>query len=291
MLQQTVNGLAVGATYALLGLGVTLMWGVLKVLNFAYGIFITVGAFTTLLAIQAGLPAALAVLAGMCAGALLAVAVELLVIGPMRRRGAEEFSIVVATIGVSFLALTVVQALSDSQVRAFPIEAFPRGSVEVGSVSIPRLQLLTLVISVAVMLALTGWIGRTQSGRALRSVSYSASTAELLGVDSRRVFLIATAVAGALAGVAGTFVSAVTSTLAYDSGDHLLVVAFAVVVLGGLGSVKGAVVGGLLFGLIEVYATAYVSSTFSQTVSYVVILAILLLRPSGLFGVPEEARV
>jgi branched-chain amino acid transport system permease protein len=265
MLQQTINGIALGATYALLGLGVTLIWGVLRVLNFAFGQFITWGAFGCYLCLQHGVPTWLAVLAGMVVGGALAVVVDGTVISYMRRKR--------------------------SQIKAFPSHDFPRGAFAIGSVEIPKLQLLSLVIGLVVMAALGLWLRYTWSGRATRTVSWSAGTAELLGVRSTRIFALAVFISGALAALAGICIAAETATLSYSSGDPLLTVAFAVIVIGGMGSVQGAVAGGLILGLAQVYTTAYISNTFSEAVGYIAILLILTLRPTGLFGSPEEQRV
>jgi branched-chain amino acid transport system permease protein len=289
--QQTINGVALGATYALLGLGVTLIWGVLRVLNFAYGQFIVWGAFGCLVAIENGVPVWLSVIIGMVAGAVVAVVVDATVINYMRRKNSSEFAMVVATIGVSYVLSTIVQQRTDSQIRPFPVDKFPTGQISLGSATIPNLQLTVLIVSIVAMLILGFWLTRTRSGRATRTVAYSAGTAELLGVRSQWIFALAVAVSGALAALSGISIAAVTSTLSYSSGDPLLVIAFAVIVIGGMGSVRGAVVGGLVLGLAQTYTTAYISDTFSQAVGYAAILVILVVRPSGLFGVAEEQRV
>jgi branched-chain amino acid transport system permease protein len=291
VLQQTVNGIALGATYSLLGLGVTLIWGVLRVLNFAYSQFIVWGAFGTLIAIENHVPTVLAVLIGMAVAGVVAVFVDMTVMAFMRRRGTSEFALVVATIGVYYVLASVAQERSKSQIETFPIGGFPHGSIHLGHTSLPSLQLLSLVISVAVMIVLGYWLNRTRLGRATRTVAYSAPTAELLGVNSRAIFALAVFVSGCLAALAGIFNAADSSTLSYSDGDQLLVVAFAVIVLGGMGSVKGAVIGGLALGLVQVYTTLYVSGVFSSAITYLLIVAVLIVKPNGLFGVREEARV
>jgi len=266
VLQQTVNGIALGATYSLLGLGVTLIWGVLRVLNFAYSQFIVWGAFGTLIAIENHVPTVLAVLIGMAVAGVVAVFVDMTVMAFMRRRGTSEFALVVATIGVYYVLASVAQERSKSQIETFPIGGFPHGSIHLG-------------------------LNRTRLGRATRTVAYSAPTAELLGVNSRAIFALAVFVSGCLAALAGIFNAADSSTLSYSDGDQLLVVAFAVIVLGGMGSVKGAVIGGLALGLVQVYTTLYVSGVFSSAITYLLIVAVLIVKPNGLFGVREEARV
>lgn len=291
MLQQTVNGIALGATYALLGLGVTLIWGVLRVLNFAYSQFIVWGAFGTLVSLEHHWPAPVAVLAGMAVAGLVAVVVEMTVMQLMRRHNSSEFALVVATIGVYYVLSAIAQERSKSKTEAFPISVFPHGTIRIAGTGVPSLQLMTLLVSVVVMIGLGYWLTRTRIGRATRTVAESAQTAELLGVNSRAIFALAVFVSGCLAALAGIFEAATTATLSYSTGDQLLVVAFAVIVLGGMGSVRGAVVGGIALGLVQVYTTIYVSGVFSSAITYLLILIVLIVRPNGLFGAPEEARV
>ncbi len=139
--------------------------------------------------------------------------------------------------------------------------------------------------------ALTVWLHRTRSGRALRTVAYSREIAELMGVRSSRVHLLAFAVSGALAAISGTFIALDVGSLTYNFGDLFLLAAFTVVVIGGMGSPRGAMIGGLLLGLAQVYATAYASSVFRQAVAMILILGFLLLRPNGIFGAKETTRV
>jgi branched-chain amino acid transport system permease protein len=165
------------------------------------------------------------------------------------------------------------------------------GAFELAGQNVPRLQVVMLIIAVVAMVFLGYWLNRTKSGRAVRAVAYNRETAELLGVNSQLVFSICFFVAGALAAVAGIFVAASAAQVSYSSGDGLLLVAFAVIILGGMGSVKGAIIGGLVLGVIEVYATAYVSSVFREIIAFATILVVLVARPSGFFGKKEAARV
>ncbi|WP_168187128.1 branched-chain amino acid ABC transporter permease [Williamsia sp. 1138] len=291
VLQQTINGISLGASYALLGLGVALIWGVLRVLNFAFGQFITWGAFACFYCLQAGVPTWLSMVIGMIVGGLLAVVVDSTVLAYMRHKRSSEFAMVVATIGVSYLLMSIVQSYTDSQIEAFPAEKFPRGSVSIGSLEIPELVLMSLAIGIFMMAVLGIWLQYTKSGRATRTVSWSEDTAALLGVRSSTIFALSVFISGALAAVAGICISAATATLSYSTGDPLLVIAFAVIVIGGMGSVYGAMIGGLLLGLAQVYTTAYIANEFSEAVGYIAIILILVVRPSGLFGQSEEQRV
>jgi branched-chain amino acid transport system permease protein len=289
--QQTINGLALGSTYALLGVGVTLVWGVLGILTFAHGQILTWGTFAALVALRQGVPVPLAVLIGMAAAGLLSIVVDLAVLAPLRKRNAPEFSYVVATIGVGMVLVTVLRWRTDAQIEGFPREGFPLGAFQIAGQNVPRLQVMMLLLAVLAMVGLGYWLQRTGSGRSVRAVAYNRETAELLGVNSQLVYSIAFFVAGGLAALSGIFVAVSAAQVSYSSGDGLLLIAFAVVILGGMGSVRGAIVGGLVLGVIEVYATAYVSSVFREIVAFATILIVLVARPSGLFGQKEATRV
>ncbi len=290
-MQQTINGLAVGSVYALLGLSVTLIWGVLHILTFTQAQILTWGAFGALAGLNRGWPVWLAVLLGMAVAGVLSVLIDATVLQALRRRRASEYAFVVVTIGVALMMQAILKYRTDSQFEAYSRKGFPRGAVEVFGQNVPRLQLVVLAVSLLAMAALGLWLRRTRFGRATRAVAYSRETAELLGINSRLVYSAAFLVSGALAALAGVFVSVSTANISYSSGDRLLLISFAVIILGGMGSVIGAVVGGLVLGVIEVYATAYVSSSFSEAVAFLVILVVLLVRPSGLFGEREVTRV
>jgi branched-chain amino acid transport system permease protein len=290
-IQQTINGLSVGSVFALLGLGVTMVWGVLGVLNFAHAQILTWGAFACLWALDRGIPVIPAILFAIVFGIAISIVLNGTVIAALRRREAPEFAYVVATIGVALITEEILRQLTDAQTKPFPREGFPTGAIDIGEISIPGLQIVVLAVSVLAMVVLAYWLNRTKGGRAVRTVAYSRETAELMGINSKRVYMIAFAISGGLAALAGVFISVDASTISYSAGNPLLLTAFAVMILGGMGSPKGAMVGGLVLGIAQVYATVYVSSVFRQAVAMLIILAVLLLRPQGLFGEVQTARV
>jgi branched-chain amino acid transport system permease protein len=263
----------------------------LGVLTFAQGQVLTWGAFGTLVGLHAGLPIPLAVLLGVVVAGGLSVLIDVTVLAGLRQRGAGEFAYVVATLGVALILENVLHARTGSEVEAFPIQGFPRGAFDLAGQRIAVLDLFVLGTAIAAMLALGYWLQTTRFGRATRAVACSRETAELLGVNSRLVYAVSFFISGGLAGLAGTFVAASTANVSYSAGDPLLFVAFAVIILGGMGSVRGAIAGGLALGLIEVYATVYVSSVFREAIAFLVILVVLLVRPSGLFGEKQSSRV
>jgi branched-chain amino acid transport system permease protein len=289
--QQSINGLSVGSVYALLGLGVTLLWGTLRLLNFAHAQFITWGVFGVTFALNSELPFWVAVLTGVGAGMGVAVILDRLVVGPLLKRGASEFGFVTATIGFGLAFGAIIQWRSHGLEVGFPRQHLPSGAYHWGSLIVPQLQILTLGVSIVAALALIAGLNWTHLGRSFRTVAYSSEIAELLGVNSRMIYTFAFAVSGALAAIGGIFVASDTSVISYGFGDNMLLTAFAVVILGGLGSPKGALVGGLALGLAEVYTTAYVSATFRAAVAYIVIIVVLMIRPQGLFGEKVATRV
>lgn len=290
-IQQTINGLSVGSVFALLGLGVTMVWGVLGVLNFAHAQILTWGAFACLWALDRGIPVIPSIAIAIVFGIAISIVLNGTVIAALRRREAPEFAYVVATIGVALITEEILRQLTDAQTKPFPREGFPTGAIDIGEISIPGLQIVVLAVSVLAMVVLAYWLNRTKGGRAVRTVAYSRETAELMGINSKRVYMIAFAISGGLAALAGVFISVDASTISYSAGNPLLLTAFAVMILGGMGSPKGAMVGGLVLGIAQVYATVYVSSVFRQAVAMLIILAVLLLRPQGLFGEVQTARV
>ncbi len=290
-LQQLVNGVALGSVYALLALGVTLVWGVLNVLNFAHGQLVTWGAFGSCAALLNGIPVVPAILLGMLVAAVLAIAMERIVLGPLQRRApGDEFAPVVATIGIALLLQTVIKVITDSELQRFPAAGFPSGTLDIAGVGLPKLQLVVLATTIVIMVALGLFLTRTRLGRELRAVAYSREVAELLGVNSRMVFALAFAISGALAALAGTFVVAQTRLVSFSTGDALLTLTFAAVVVGGMGSVTGAVAGGLVLGIGQVLIAAYTSSSFSDAFPYLLMALVLLIRPTGLFQQQAVAR-
>jgi branched-chain amino acid transport system permease protein len=285
LLQQTLNGLVVGAVYALFALGFTLVFGVLRILNLAHGAIFTWGAFVGLFAVtMAGLPLPMALLLAMVAAGTISVLVDLVAFRPLRRRGAPEFSAIVSSIGAGLILVSLAQKASRTQVMRFPFDAFPVRVFEFAGLRISLLQ-LTVVASVALMIVLLQlMLFKTSLGRQLRAVAASERTASLLGVNPNFVYLATFFLSGALAGLAGVLIGLSFSSVHFLMGEPFLLRAFVVIVLGGLGSVPGAVAGGLVLGLVQTLAVAFLSSQLADAILFGLLFVLLLLRPSGLFG-------
>jgi branched-chain amino acid transport system permease protein len=290
-LQQLVNGIALGSVYAMLALGVTMVWGVLNVLNFAHGQFITWGAFGAAAALKNGIPVIPSVLIGMAVAAIMAALLERVVLARLERRlNTDEFAAVVVTIGVGLVLEIAMKKITNSQEEAFPSGGFPQGNLHIGAVGIPEIQLVVLATTIVVMVALWLWLMYTRLGRSLRAVAFSREVAQLLGIDPRVVFALAFAISGALAALGGIFVVEQAQLVSYSSGDSLLILAFAAVVVGGMGSVPGALVGGLVLGIATVLLQAYTSTGLSAAIPFMLMAAVLLIRPTGIFRQAVGAR-
>jgi len=283
--QQLLNGVVVGSVYALFALGFTLVFGINHVLNLAHGAVFTVGAFAALYAVTLlDLPLPLAALAAVVVGGLASVLLDLVCFRPLRRRDAPEFAAIVSSIGGGLILTSAAQQISQTQVMRFPFGTFP---VVIWRVLGLRIQLLQLVIigSVAVIvLGLLLYLYRTEFGRQIRAVAINGRTAQLLGINPAFVFAQVFFIAGALAGAAGVLIGLAFNSVHYVMGEPLLLRAFVVVVLGGMGSIIGAVVAGLLLGVVQSLSVAYVSSGLSDALIFCLLFAVLAVRPTGLFG-------
>lgn len=284
--QQVLNGLVVGSAYALFALGFTLVFGVNRVLNLAHGAVFTWGAFTGLWGITDwGLPLPVAVLLAMGTGGALSVLLDLVAFRPLRRQGnGSEYGAIVSSIGAGLVLLWAAQQASGTRVMRFPFDAFPVVIYRFWGLRISLLQLV-VVGCVALLVAGLLWLlHRTSFGRQVRAVAQAERTALLLGVDAGRVQAAVFFLSGALAGAAGVLLGLAFNSVHYLMGEPLLLRAFVVVVLGGLGSLAGAVVAGLSLGVVQALAVAYLSAGVADAVLFVLLFLALLVRPTGLFG-------
>ncbi|PWR21651.1 branched-chain amino acid ABC transporter permease [Zavarzinia compransoris] len=285
LLQQLFNGLIVGSVYALFAFGFTLIFGVQRILNLAYGALFMWGAFAGLYAITLlDLPLPLAFLAGGLAGGIVCVVVDLLALRPLRKRKASEFAAIVTTVGANLVLVSIAQQVSDTQVLRYPFGTFPVEIYRLFGLRISLLQITILCFSAVVVLTLMYIVFRTSFGRQVRAVALSETTASLLGVNANAVFLKASFVAGTLAGFAGVIIGIAFNSVHFHMGDPWLLKAFVVVVLGGIGSIIGAVVAGIGIGIVETMATALLSVEAAEIILFSMLFLVLLVRPAGLFG-------
>ena len=283
--QQLLNGVVIGSIYGLFALGFTLVFGINRILNLAHGAVFMWGAFVGLYVISAlELPLPLAVLAAALAGGILAVLLDFIAFRPLRKRNAPEFAAIVSSIGAGLILISIAQQVSETKVMRFPFGTFPVMIFEVAGL---RIQLLQIVI-VAVVAILVGllvlYLYRTSFGAQIRAVAVSGRTAQLLGISPDMIFAQVFFISGALAGIAGVLIGLAFNSVHFMMGEPLLLRAFVVIVLGGLGSIVGAVLAGLLLGIVQALSVAYVSSGFADAIIFSILFLVLVARPTGLFG-------
>jgi branched-chain amino acid transport system permease protein len=285
LLQHLVNGLVLGGTYALLGIGLTLIFGLMNVVNFAHGEFYTLGAYTAFASLALlGLPFLAAIPVAIVAGIVLGALCERVLLRPLR--GESIDSVMLVMIGL-WIAMQNAELLGWGGVAKSIAHPFPTAPIVAGPLGIAPLRLFVFVTAIALIVAAQLVIHRTRLGRAMRATFQDADTAALMGVRIRRIHTATFALGSGLAAAAGALLGPIF--LVYPSmGDLASLKAFSVVILGGLGNVAGATFGGLLLGVAEELGAGYISSGYRDAVGFVIIILVLLLRPSGLFARSER---
>jgi len=303
-LQNFLNGLSIGSVYAIFALGYTLIFSILGIINFAHGAVFTLGAYFTY-ALMGGafgfngllanaqlpitLPFTLATLtSGLLAG-LVGIAIERLAFRPLRRRGADSLLTVVSSLGVALIIVNLIQYLVGAENYTFPANTFGNlpPSINFGTAANPipirTVQIIIFLVSVVILSILTYLINFTKYGKAMRAIAEDGTTASLLGINTDRFIVITFFVSSFLAAIAGTLVGASVSIAGPYFGIGFGLKGLAVIVLGGLGSIPGAVIGGLLIGLVEAFVPADFSA-FKDAVAFGILFLVLLIRPQGLLG-------
>lgn len=287
--QQLLNGLNQGAIYALIALGYTMVYGIAKMLNFAHGDVIMVGAYTLFVTMGTmGLPAYLGVILSIVFCAVLGVVLEKIAYKPLR--GSSPLAVLITAIGVSyFLQSLALLIFGSQQQKVESVVSLP--SVYLGAVELSGESIVTLGTTILIMIALTLFIKKTKTGRAMLALSEDRGAAQLMGINVNRTISITFAIGSGLAAVAGAlFVSSYGFVGPY-TGSLPGIKAFVAAVLGGIGSIPGAMLGGILLGIIESFSKAYISTQLSDAIVFGVLILVLLVRPSGLLGRKKIEKV
>jgi branched-chain amino acid transport system permease protein len=302
LLQQLINGLSLGAVYALLALGFTLVYGILELINFAHFNVFMVGSFVGLFTLQAfglhgqstiltGLPLALVLLAAfavtMLACGLLGVGIERIALRPLR--GVKGPAAMITTIGVSYILYNTVLLGVGAESRNYP-NPLPRAQFPLGGATIELRQLLIWLVSLLLMAALYVFTQKTRLGRAMRATAQDAEAARMMGVDVDRVVITAFFLGSALAGAGGLIFGLYYNFTSFGIGFTTGLRAFTAAVLGGIGNVPGAMIGGLLIGLIEAFASQYIAASWADVIIFSILVLVLVFRPAGLFGTLEPQK-
>ena len=296
--QQIVNGVFLAAIYVLIAIGISLCWGTLNVLNLAHGPVFMFSAFICYYITSRthhDLPLVVLVLIGIVAGAVLELILDIAIFRMIRRRTTDlrqtESSLLLASIGASAVLVAVAQEPTAGAAFTVTNQPIVLGVHQIGGVAITNLQFIVTAIAVAIIAALAMWVARTRNGRALRAIAYDAETSGMMGINQNRLSALTLLFSGATAGAAGVFLAVIESSLSALSGQDLLLKAFAAVVLGGVGSIWGTLLGAFILAGGETVVAATTSGSWTDAVSFGIIIAVLLLRPTGLFGRSAVDRV
>ena len=281
-LQQLINGLALGSVYALIALGYTMVYGIIKLINFAHGEIYMLGAYFGFYAItRLGLPLVPALALSMATAAILGMLLERIAYRPLR--SSPRIAVLITAIGASLLFQGTAQLVFGASFKPFP-QAIPFIRIQLGPVFTTNRQLLIFGVALALMLALHIIVQYTKFGKAMRAVSMDKDAAQLMGINIDRIISITFALGSALAAAAGILVGMYYNRIDPYMGTMPGLKAFVAAVLGGIGVVPGAVVGGLLMGVAENMVVAFGSSTLRDAVAFAILIAVLLFRPNGLLG-------
>ena len=286
-----ISGLSLGSVYALIALGYTMVYGIAKMLNFAHGDVIMVGAYLIyVVSTMQGLPVWVGILASVVGCTALGMLIERLAYKPLR--GAQSLAVLITAIGVSYFLQNAALLIFGSSPKSFssvinrkPLRLFS------GNLVISWEAILTLTVSILIMIALTIFISKSKQGKAMRAVSEDRAAAQLMGINVNRTITLTFAIGSALAAVAGILLCSSYPTLTPYTGAMPGIKAFTAAVFGGIGSIPGAMLGGVLIGIIQMLANGYISTQLSDAIVFAVLIIVLLVKPTGLLGKKINEKV
>ena len=286
-----INGVSLGSIYAVIALGYTMVYGIAKMLNFAHGDVIMVGAYIVFaLTSYAGVNPYLALVISMAACTLLGMAIERFAYKPLR--GASPLAVLITAIGVSYFLQNMALLIFGSQAKSFTsIVNLPALTLAGGKITISAETIVTIIVSLIIMVSLTLFVNKTRPGRAMLAVSEDKGAAQLMGVNVNATISLTFAIGSGLAAVAGVLLCSAYPTLSSQTGAMPGIKAFVAAVLGGIGSIPGAVIGGVLIGVIEILSRSYISSQMADAIVFAVLIIVLLVKPTGILGMKYIEKV
>ena len=286
-----VSGISLGSVYAIIALGYTMVYGIAKMLNFAHGDVIMVGAYISYCAmVYLGVTPILSVLAAMLVCTLLGIVIERLAYKPLR--SAASLAVLITAIGVSYFLQNAALLIWGSATKVFPsVVTFEGLSLFDGQLRISGEAIVTIVSCIVIMVLLTLFIQTTKMGKAMRAVSEDKGAAQLMGINVNATISVTFAIGSALAAIAGVLLCSSYPNLMPTTGSLPGIKAFTAAVFGGIGSIPGAMLGGILLGLIEIFAKAYISTQLSDAIVFAVLILVLLIKPAGLLGKQIREKV
>ena len=290
-LSYLINGISLGSVYAIIALGYTMVYGIAKMLNFAHGDVIMVGAYISFCVTQyLGMPAIVSIVAAMFVCTVLGMLIERMAYKPLRE--APKLAVLITAIGVSYLLQNSAQLIWGSNPKSFN-SLVNIGSIRLfdGALLISDEAIVTVLCCVIIMVALTMFTSRTKMGKAMRAVSEDKGAAQLMGVDVNFTISITFAIGSALAAIAGVLLCSAYPVLQPTTGSMPGIKAFTAAVFGGIGSIPGAMLGGILLGLIEIFGKAYISTELGDAIVFLILIIMLLVKPTGLLGKKVNEKV
>lgn len=289
LIQTLISGLRLGSIYALMALGYTMVYGIAKMLNFAHGDIIMVGAYAVISTVSlAQLPGVVGVAVSVVVCVFLGVTIEFLAYRPLRK--APSLAVLITAIGVSYLLQSLALLVFKSEPKAFPtIIEIP--SLTFGGVVVDGMTLLTLAVTAVIMISLSLFINKTKLGKAMRAVSEDKDAAELMGISVNRTITMTFAIGSALAAVASVFYGATYTYIKPTTGSMPGIKAFTAAVFGGIGSIPGAMLGGIMLGIIEQLSQRYISTLWTNAIVFGVLVLVLVVKPTGLLGKKISEKV
>lgn len=290
-LSYLINGISLGSVYAIIALGYSMVYGIAKMLNFAHGDVIMVGAYVSFISVQYwGVPPLLSVLISMVLCTILGILIEGLAYRPLRQAG--SLAVLITAIGMSYLLQNAALLIWGSNPKQFSsVVSFGVISLMDGQLKITSEVIVTVLVCIFIMLGLTFFTSRTRMGRAMRAVSEDKGAAELMGINVNATISLTFAIGSALAAIAGVLLCSTYPTLIPTTGSMPGIKAFTAAVFGGIGSIPGAMLGGILLGLIEIFGKAYVSTELGDALVFAVLIVVLLVKPTGLLGKITHEKV
>jgi branched-chain amino acid transport system permease protein len=284
LVQQLANGVFLGAVYALFAIGYTLIFGVLDILNLAHAAIFMLAAFVALALVGLGVPLVLAVALALVFAGLVGVLLDRVAFAPLRRRNAGTLVPLISSIGAAIIMQGVARGIWGPDEHRFPSNALSTSELHVGSLTVGALDLVILGVALALMGILSYVMRSTPLGRSIRAVAEDRVAAALLGIDIERAIALTFFIASALGGAAGILIGLQYNSVSLDMGSRIELKGLAIIILGGMGSVTGAVIGAFILGAVETLSVAYISSSWRDAIAFGVMFLILVLRPAGLLG-------
>ncbi len=290
VLQQLINGISIGSIYALLAVGVSLVYSILNFSNFSHGGYISVGAYLGYFAMVSwGLPTAVALLVAVGGAGIVAILADRGAYLPVRKRGGDPLYYTIASLGVGIIIQNLIILIVGPNFKNYPPDLIPMRSIQVMGLYISVFDLIAMAVAAVGLIALEFFIMKTKTGTAIRCAAFDIQTAELMGINSSVLIMTVFGIAGLLAGVGGVFLG--VKYTVYPTLGTLQSKAMTGAILGGFGSVKGAIVGALLLGVLEVFVAAFVSSQMRDPIVFVILIVVLLFKPAGLMNKVVDEKV